>query len=116
MQSRESGERGSEEAGIASTIGFFNIESWAIDHSFEAITNGDQIESDFNRIPSGDSFHYLIGLGEPDEENGNVDFEIIFVSYEHKTRQQQLYKNFTVNIFNIKIIVSCLLNLESARR
>lgn len=60
------------EGGMATTLGFFNIESWTFDHSFDAITNGDQISSDFNRIPSGDSFHYLIGLGEPDEENGNV--------------------------------------------
>lgn len=60
------------EGGIPTTIAFFNIESWTIDHSFEAITNGDQISSDFNRIPSGDSFHYLIGIGEPDEDNGNV--------------------------------------------
>ena len=58
--------------GMATTLGFFNIESWSFDHLFDAVTDGDQLSSSFNRIPSEDSFNYLIGLGQPDEENGNV--------------------------------------------
>lgn len=60
------------ENGMATNLGFFNIESWEFDHIFDAVTSGDQLSANFNRIPSEDSFNYLIGLGEPDEENSNI--------------------------------------------
>lgn len=58
--------------GMATQLGFFNIESWEFDHVFDALTNGDQLSANFNRIATNDSFNYLIGLGEPDEMNGNI--------------------------------------------
>lgn len=55
------------EGGMANELGFFNIESWSFDHIFDAVTDGDQLSDKFNRIPAEDSFHYVIGLGQPDE-------------------------------------------------
>lgn len=60
------------ENGEATNLAFFNIESWDFEINFEAIHNDDRLSSDFNRIPKDDSYHYVIGLGEPDEENGNI--------------------------------------------
>lgn len=58
--------------GMATNLAFFNIESWTFELNLEAIHQNDQLSSSFNRIQSGDSYNYLIGLGEPDEENGNI--------------------------------------------
>lgn len=60
------------EGGQATNLAFFNIESWNFEINFDAIHNDDRLSSDFNRIPNEDSYHYVIGLGEPDEENGNI--------------------------------------------
>ncbi|MGO3182662.1 MAG: T9SS type A sorting domain-containing protein [Aequorivita sp.] len=60
------------ENGEATNLAFFNIESWEFEYNFEAIHNDDRLSSDFNRIPKDDSYHFVIGLGEPDEENGNI--------------------------------------------
>lgn len=60
------------EDGQATNLAFFNIESWEFEINFEAIHDGDRLSSSFNRIPKDDSYHYLIGLGAPDEENGNI--------------------------------------------
>ncbi|MCG2432051.1 T9SS type A sorting domain-containing protein [Aequorivita xiaoshiensis] len=58
--------------GVATNLGFFNIESWSFELILDANHNGDQISADFNRIQKGYSYNYLVGLGEPDEENGNI--------------------------------------------
>lgn len=58
--------------GMATNLGFFNIESWSFELILDANHNGDQISADFNRIQKGYSYNYLVGLGEPDEENGNI--------------------------------------------
>lgn len=57
--------------GEATQLGFFNIESWDMAATFNADHNGDLLSDNFNRIPTEDSYHYVVGLGEPDMENGN---------------------------------------------
>ncbi len=54
------------EGGQATTLGFFDIESWEIVKTFSAEHNGDLLSSKFNRIAHEDIYHYVIGLGEPD--------------------------------------------------
>lgn len=60
------------EDGMATNLAFFNIESWGFDLNLNAVHNGDRLSNSFNRIPQGNDFNYVIGLGEPDEENGNI--------------------------------------------
>lgn len=60
------------EDGMATNLAFFNIESWKFDLNLNADHNGDRLSSSFNRVPQGSDFNYVIGLGEPDEENGNI--------------------------------------------
>ncbi|WP_026450342.1 T9SS type A sorting domain-containing protein [Aequorivita capsosiphonis] len=60
------------ENGEATNLAFFNIESWEFELNLEAMHNGDRLSNDFNRIPTDDSYHFVIGLGAPDEENGNI--------------------------------------------
>ncbi len=54
------------EGGQATTLGFFDIESWEMVKTFSAEHNGDLLSSKFNRIAHEDTYHYVIGLGEPD--------------------------------------------------
>ncbi len=59
---------GDGEAGSA--IKMFNIPSWSTAYEFPAVYNGDLLSVYFNRIPSGDQYQYLIGLGNAlQEEN-----------------------------------------------
>lgn len=54
------------EDGQATSLGFFDIESWTLQSTFYAEHNGDLLSNKFNRIAYEDTYHYLIGLGEPD--------------------------------------------------
>lgn len=56
------------ENGQATNLGFFDIESWEIIMNFPAEHNGDLLSNKFNRIAHDDTYHYVIGLGEPDME------------------------------------------------
>src|SRR5699024_8981710 len=59
--------------GQPTKLGFFDIESWTMVNTMEAVqSNGDQLSDKFNRIPFDNSYHYLIGIGSPDTENGNT--------------------------------------------
>lgn len=60
------------EDGMATNLGFFDIESWSFQKIFTAEYYGDILSNKFNRIPAEDSYHFLISLGEPDEEDGNT--------------------------------------------
>lgn len=60
------------ENGMATNIGFFDIESWEMVASFEARHNDDLLSDQFNRIATEDSYHWVIGLGEPDVESGQI--------------------------------------------
>lgn len=51
-------------------IVFFDIESWQASTTFGEVAGGDQLTVDFNRVAVEDTYHYLIGLAFPDEENG----------------------------------------------
>lgn len=59
-----------EEAPEATKLGFFDLESWEIVATFDAVHNGEQITDKFNRIPFENTYHYLIGLASPDQING----------------------------------------------
>ncbi len=60
------------EGGNATNIGFFNIESWSFQTIFDAVTQNDQLSNKFNRVATSNGYKYLIGVGQPDEENGNL--------------------------------------------
>lgn len=59
-----------DEVGEISKIGFFDIESWNMAATFDAIQlsqhGEDQLSDKYNRIPAGNTYHYLIGIGAPD--------------------------------------------------
>lgn len=56
----------------ATQLGFFNIEDWEFDTTFNAVHLGDQLSDKFNRIPHENTYHYLIGIGSPDVEGENT--------------------------------------------
>lgn len=56
--------------GMATNLGFFDIESWTMAADFEARHNGDLLSTSFNRVPHEDTYHWIIGLGEPDMVDG----------------------------------------------
>src|SRR5699024_3054056 len=60
------------ENGEATQLGFFDIESWEMVKTFNADYNDDLLSDNFNRIPFEDSYHYVIGLGEPDMIDGDA--------------------------------------------
>lgn len=64
------------ENGDATSIGFFDIESWEMAMNFGASHNGDLLSNKFNRIAHEDTYHYVIGMGEPDMV-GNTTYGVI---------------------------------------
>lgn len=64
------------EDGMATNLGFFDIESWSFQMMFSAEYNGDILSNKFNRIPVGESYHYLIGIGNSDVIEG-VNYGVI---------------------------------------
>lgn len=56
----------------ATQLGFFDVESWEMAATFDAMQGDDLLSDKFNRIPHEDTYHYLIGIASPDEENGNT--------------------------------------------
>lgn len=58
--------------GQAVQLGFFDIESWEMVKTFDAEYNGDLLSDNFNRIPSGDTYHFVVGLGQPDMIEGDA--------------------------------------------
>lgn len=56
--------------GMATNLGFFDIESWTMVAVFDARHNGDLLSTSFNRVPHEDTYHWIIGLGEPDMVDG----------------------------------------------
>lgn len=84
----------------ATTLGFFDIESWNMVSTFDAVHQGDQLSDKFNRIPFESTYHYLIGIGSPDEINGDY-FGVI---NEYKidgtlVKRNQLYLPSGVQLF-----------------
>lgn len=78
-----------EDALDATTIGFFDIESWEMAQTFNADHNGDLLSNKFNRIAFEDTYHYLIGLGQPDMV-GNTPFGVIS---EYKTSGEEFKRH-----------------------
>lgn len=60
------------EDGMATNIGFFDIESWEMVAVFEAVHQEDLLSDNLNRIATEDSYNWLIGLGEPDYIDGQI--------------------------------------------
>lgn len=58
--------------GQATNLGFFDIESWEFVMNFTAEHNGDLLSNKFNRIAHEDTYHFLIGMGEPDIEGDAI--------------------------------------------
>lgn len=56
----------------ATQLGFFDVESWSFASTFDAVHLGDQLSDKFNRIPYENTYHYLIGIGSPDDVDGNT--------------------------------------------
>lgn len=93
------------ENGMATNIGFFDIESWEMAAVFDAVHNDDLLSTSFNRIPTEDSYHWVIGLGAPDIENGNIYGVINEYALDQSvaTRHQFLLNE---NILNFEAILS----------
>lgn len=62
----------SDDGSDANMLGFFDLESWEMATTFEAMNGEDLLSDKFNRIPYQDTYHYLIGIADPDYDNGNV--------------------------------------------
>lgn len=55
---------------------FFNIESWEVDFTFDAIYNGDRLSVYMGRKAQGNTFDYLIGLAD-NEIVGEIYYGVI---------------------------------------
>lgn len=80
----------------ATNLGFFDVESWEMVFSFEAMQGDDLLSNKYNRIPYEDTYHYLIGLGNSDVEDGNqygVINEYAINGDLHKRHQLYLPEN-----------------------
>lgn len=89
-----------EEAPEATKLGFFDVESWEMVSTFDAVHQGDQISDKFNRIPFEDTYHYLIGIASPDEVNGEY-FGVIneYTIQGNLHERHQLYIPNNVELF-----------------
>lgn len=65
-----------DQNGEPTQIGFFDIESWEMATVFDTNLTEDRLSNKFNRIPFENTYHYLIGIGEPDYE-GDEMFGVI---------------------------------------
>lgn len=59
------------------SLEYFNVESWKTDLVLPAMYNDDLLSAYTERIKVGDDFEYLIGLGNLEEEAGNIYYGII---------------------------------------
>lgn len=93
------------ENGMATNLGFFDIESWEMVAVFEAVHNGDLLSTSFNRIPTEDSYHWVIGLGEPDIENGTIYGVINEYALDQTVANRHQFR-LNENILNFEAVLS----------
>lgn len=96
-----------DQGGEPSIIGFFNIENWEMVATFDANQTEDRLSDRFNRIPFEDTYHYLIGIGEPDYE-GDEMFGVI----NEYTVEGELYKRHQLSIPNSTVLFQPILTSD----
>ncbi len=78
------------EDGTPTQISFFDIESWSMVATFDALqANEDRLSDRYNRIKAGDTYHYLIGVGSSD----SVDDQLFGVVNEYSKAGQLLKRH-----------------------